>query len=333
MHKFSKFGCVLFLVSWPALAAAAYQYLPAALGQERLWFAVGSGLLLAIGLNGIWSLLTGNVETREDLVGRSQAARPFADGEAVLVSGRVRAPEQLLTAPLSGAPCVAYFYRMYEIQHRPGGEMDTESEVYWGYASRRFEIDTPSGAMAMEVPRLSVLPSTRRSPRRPRAAADADVVARARDYVDTVRAEPRGPLLMVSGEPALRWMADISPDEEGNARRDWKRKEGGERVELNLSDAERGTRYDPADLNLEEVVLPAAVEVSAHGRWSAARNALSPEPGLGRDGPLVAVGRDSLGAAAGVPGSRLALWITTLVILALGVGLIWFAIHVWPTWK
>ena len=63
-------------------------------------------------------LLTGRVETRGEVLQRSESAQPPADGEAVLVTGRVRAAPPLLTAPLSGTPCVAYFYRMYRLGMR-----------------------------------------------------------------------------------------------------------------------------------------------------------------------------------------------------------------------
>lgn len=116
----------------------------------------------------------------------------------------------------------------------------------------------------------------------------------------------------------MQWMSDISPDEDGSARRDWK----------------SGEEIDPATLRLEELVLMTEVEVSVHGRWSARRNAISVGEGAGDVPAKVALGpATALGLAAGVPPSLFASWIGTLITIALGVGLIWFATEMWPQLK
>jgi hypothetical protein len=312
MQKFSKVGCATFLVACPLLIVAVHRYLPQELGEAHIWFSIASGVLLATGLSSLVLLLTGRVETRGDLLQRSESAQPPADGEALLVTGRVRAAPPLLTAPLSGTLCVAYFYRMYRLGMRGperGAQHREELPVYWGYASRPLVVDTRIRAVAVAAPQLSI-------PRTPHSGDEA--VTRAREYVRTVAAEIRNPQRVFAGDPVMQWMADISPDEDGSARRDWK------------SAAEE----DPATLLLEELVLIPEEEVSVHGRWSARRNAISASERAGDSPPMLALGpATALGLSAGVPPSLISSWIGTLITIALGVGLIWFATNVWPQLK
>jgi hypothetical protein len=312
MQKFSKIGCATFLVTCPLLIVAVHRYLPPSLGEAHIWFSVASGVLLASGLSSLVLLLTGNVETRGDLLQRSESAQPPADGETLLVTGRVRAAPPLLTAPLSGTPCVAYFYRMYRLGMRGperGAQHREELPVYWGYASRPLVVDTRIRAVAVAAPQLSV-------PRTPHSGDEA--VTRAREYVRTVAAEVRKPQRLFAGDPVMQWMTDISPDEDGSARRDWK----------------SAAVEDPATLLLEELVLMPDVEVSVHGRWSARRNAMWVGEGAGDVPPTLALGpATAFGIGAGVPPSLFGSWIGTLTTIALGVGLIWFAINVWPQLK
>jgi hypothetical protein len=312
MQKFSKSGCVTFLVACPLLIVAVHRYLPPDLGEAHIWFSVASGVLLATGLSSLWLLLTGSVETRADVLQMSESAQPPADGEAVLVTGRVRAAPPLLTAPLSGTPCVAYFYRMYRLGMKGpdrGSSHTEELPVYWGYASRPLVVDTRIRAVAVAAPQLS-LPRNRH--------AGDEVVTRAREYVRTVAAEVRKPQRLFAGDPVMQWMTDISPDEDGSARLDWKSEE----------------EEDPATLLLEELVLIPEAEVSVHGRWSARRNAMWVGEGAGDVPPTLALGpATAFGVGAGVPPSLLSSWIGTLITIALGVGVIWFAKNVWPQLK
>lgn len=310
MQKFSKSGCAVFLVTCPVLSVAVHRSLPPQTGEAHIWFSVASGVLLATGLGNLWLLLTGKVETRGALMRRAESAELPADGEAVLATGRVRAAPPLLAAPLSGTRCVAYFYRMCRLG-MVGPERDTHQEelpVYWGYASRPLFVDTAFRSIAVAAPHLSV-------PRTPHSGDAA--VTRARDYIRSVEAEVRSPQRVFAGDPVMQWMSDISPDADGSARRDWKSEEA----------------VDPETLLLEELVLMPGAEVSVHGRWSARRKALSAGEGAGDAPPTVALGPAALGLAAGVPPSLLASWIGTLITIALGLGLIWFATNVWPELK
>lgn len=301
MQKFSKSGCVIGLVALPLLIVLVHGYLPRELGEARPWFAGASGLLLAMGVSSLWLLLTGQHETRESAAARAQGG-PLADGDAVLVTGQVKAAPPLLTAPLSGTPCLAYFYRMYRVVVHPDAPNE-ELPVYWGYASRPLTVETPTRSIAVTAPQLAI-PRLRRT-------GDA-TVARAREYLREVAAEVRGPRPFFAGDPVLQWMADIAPEEDGSARRDWK----------------SGDDEDPATLRLEELVLTPKSEVSVHGRWSAARNAIADGGAAGV--PPTLAPADEVGVGAGAPPSLLASWIGTLATIALGVGLIWFATEVWP---
>jgi hypothetical protein len=306
MQKFSKSGCVVGLVAWPLLSVLVYGYLPRELEEARPWFAGVSGLLLAMGVSSLFLLLTGQHVTREDVMASGESGRPPEDGDALLVTGRVRAAPPLLEAPLSGLPCLAYFYRMYRVVHNPDGP-DEELPVYWGYASRPLTVETGSRSLAVAAPQLSI-------PRNRHGGAVA--VARARKYVGAVAAEVRSPRPFFAGDRVLQWMTDIAPDEDGSARRDWK----------------SGEDRDPTTLLLEELVLTPESEVSVTGFWSARHNALAAGEGARAVPPTLGPAGE-LGVGAGVPPSLLASWIGTLSTIALGIGLIWFALNVWPSLK
>ena len=162
----------------------------------------------------------------------------------MLVTGRVHATAPLLKAPLSGTPCLAYFYRMYRSGHNPDGP-DEELPVYWGFASLPFTVETGSRSIAVAAPQLSI-------PRNRHHGKAA--VARAREYLGAVAAEVRSPRPFLAGDRVLQWMTDIAPDEDGSARRDWK----------------SGEDQDPGTLLLEELILTPQSEVSVSGRWSPA---------------------------------------------------------------
>ena len=306
MQKFSKAGCLIFLVGWPLLAIAVHLYLPPAIGEARPWFAGASGLTLALGASSLWLLLTGNVATRAQAMQWAERDGPIADGDAMLVTGRLQAAPPLLAAPISGTPCAAYFYRMYRVVVTPDSP-DEERPVYWGYASLPLTVVTATREIGVVAPRLAL-------PRRPHGGDRA--AARARDHALATNAVVRNPQPFFAGDPVLQWMSNIPADENGSARYDWKSAED----------------VDPAKLELEELTVAPETEVSVHGRWSARRNAIASDSGPGEPPPTLGPPGE-LGLAAGVPPSLLASWMGTLSTLALGLGLIWFAIYVWPTLK
>jgi hypothetical protein len=308
MQKFSKSGSAVFLVAGVVLTVVVHRHLPPGTGEAHTWFSVASGALLASGLSSLWLLLSGRVETRGGLVERSQGVQPIVDGEAVVATGRVRAAPPFLTAPLSGLSCVAYFYRIYYLRKYTKGHNE-EVPVYWGYASKLLVVDTPSRSFTIAAPQLSI----------PRTAHRGDeAVARAREYIRTVAADLRRPRPFFAGDPVMQWMRDITPDEDGSARRDWKSAE----------------QFDPATLQLEELVLTSGTEVSVHGRWSEQRRAIWTDEAASDVPPTLTLGPPTtLGLAARGAPPLAAYWVGTLLSLGLGVGLIWFAAEVWPHLK
>jgi hypothetical protein len=304
MQKGARTSCILLLVGCPAFIFVVHRYLPAELGDARIWFSVTAGTLLATGLSSLGLLLAGRVETSADLIERSQTAA-LVDGEMALVTGRLRASAPLLTAPISGTPCVAYFYRMYKVVRSATTDTSEEIPAYWGYASIPFVVEMSSRSMAVRGAPLFVVPRT--------LLRGDEAVASAREFIRTASATARNPRVVFAGDPVQQWMSGLSSSEDGSARHDWK------------SDQD-----DPSSLNLEESLLLPNGEVSVHGPWSARRNAIATDAGRGE--VRVAPGRPSeLGGL--VPRSGTTYWVSTLVTLALGAAVIWFAVNVWPTLK
>ena len=300
-QKGGKTSCAIFLVTAPLLIYALDRYLATKAVDDRLWYAAASGVLLAIGLSGLWPLVTGVAETRGDLIRRSQSGQPLDDGEWILVNGLLRTTGPLLTGPISGTPCVAFFYRMYRRITQPRSFTE-ELPSYWGYASMPFTVDTPSRSIAVRAaPQLIV-------PRSPHLGDEA--TARAIESIRVTSAEVRNPRPVFAGDPVRQWMIGLSADDEGRVRHDWK----------------SGEENDPSTLLLEESLLLPGQEVSVYGPWSARRNAIGDATG-GRP-VLVTMGPpSSFGLLIGVPSSRKAYWIGALVPLALGAAVIWFALR------
>ena len=107
----------------------------------------------------------------------------------------------------------------------------------------------------------------------------------------------------------MQWMSDISPDEDGSARRDWK------------SAAEE----DPATLLLEELVLIPSGSVRPWPLVGAAQCHLGGRRAGDVPATLALGPATALGLAAGVPPSLCASSIGALIAIAFGVGLVWFA--------
>lgn len=225
----------------------------------------------------------------------------------MIATGPVRNLGEALVAPLSGIPCVSYQYRMYYEALSRGRRGKVWVAVYWGYASRGFAIDSPGSRVSvLAVPILSLPAETRTGP---------ESLERARRLVKTRPMEPVSPLATVGA--VFEMTRDWLTDEDGTAGRDWKR-EGDER--------------DPADLILEETVLPVDAVASVYGTWSAERGAIVAQAGTtGGVGVTVVLGPpEGLPALPGL-GSFASYLTTATLATALGVGIIWFALRVLPT--
>lgn len=92
-----------------------------------------------------------------------------------------------------------------------------------------------------------------------------------------------------------------------------------------------GDDRDPAELIVEETVLPVGAVASAHGTWSAQRGAIvAPGSGVGDAAVKVALGPpEALAADTGLASFGSYLAFATLST-ALGVAIVWFALRVPP---
>jgi len=306
-------GCFPTLALWAALGALHYRLMtPAVEPMPRLGIAAISGMLLALGLLSFWGLLRGHGRgeaSREALLRRARSGQaPSQDGPA-MASGTVRALAAALTAPLSGEACVGYLYRMfYETRDADGRH---EVPVYWGFASRPFALDSSTVRMrVLAVPRL-LLPAERRD--------GPEAVARARRLVAETGFEAARFGGLAPAATALEMAKVMFTDDDGEARCDWKSGEEGR---------------DPQDLILEETVLPVGAVASAFGAWSAGRGALvAQDAAAGVVAVSVVLGPPEglLQQDTGAPASVGSYLVSAIVLTALGIGLVWFAIKILPT--
>jgi hypothetical protein len=300
-------GCLSLLATFAVLAVVNYRLLARLDESVRLGVALVSALLLGLGLHGLFQLATGYGRgdvSLEAMVRRARSGEPPADGQPMIATGTVRALGAPLEAPLSGVPCVFCLYRMYYVT--PGPRSSHEVPVYWGYVARPFAIDS-----AISRFRVLAVPLVERSAEERRGA---DAVERARRLVAATAFEPKAHLLGAIGS-ALSMVHDVFTDDDGEARRDWKA-EGNER--------------DPADLRLEETVLPVGAEASAHGTWSAERGGIVTTGAAGSTVTVVLGPPEKLTGVGSAPHSYASYVVTSLVLTALGAGLLWFGVRILP---
>jgi hypothetical protein len=300
-------GCALSLALFAAIAAGSYRLLtPAVRDPEvRTGFALASALFLSVGLSSFWSLARGHgrgESSRSAVLRRARTSEPPPDGGVVVATGTVRAVGRALTAPLSGVPCVAYTYRMYRVWRSSDGDPN-QVPVYWGYASRPFALDAPTGRYrVMAVPNIVTKPAMQ---------AGVEVLDRARRLVQTTSFENVAGALGAVGT-AIATAREIFSDDDGEARRDWHK---------------AGEDADPSDLILEEALLPVGAEVSVHGTWSGDRGAVvaSGDPSVAF-GVSAALGPpENLGSV--LPHSTAAYVATAAISTALGAAILWFGLE------
>lgn len=316
--KGSRFGvgCFAFLALWALLTAGHYRVMtPAVRVELRPWLALASALFVALGLLSFWYLARGSGQgdaSRAAVLRRAAAGEVPPGGGPVVASGVVRALGAPLVAPLSGALCVGYQYRMYYMARGYGRRRPVEVPVYWGHAARPFAIDSPATRFrVLAVPLLLDAPTPRDG---------AVVVERARQLVAAARFEEveRGALGAVG--TALQLASTLFSDDDGEARRDFQA---------------AGDARDPQTLRLEETLLPVGQVASVAGTWSPERNAIV-AGGEGAVGPGVSVILGPLekladqGGGLPLPTSFASYLITATVLTALGLGLVWFSIAVLP---
>lgn len=300
-------GCLAYFVLFGALAWGIDARLLAGADEDlRPWAGVAAAVFLTLGLGSLWGIVTGYAKWNpkgELLAATATGTLPSEDGQ-VLATGTAKPSGLPLVAPISGRACVAYFYRMY---HVPGGAEDgNEVTEYWGLASTPFVVDSPRGAVRVRaVPRIVDEAA---------ALEGGEAVERARRHVRSARFETAGGAAGILGT-VFTMLDDILTDDDAQYRRDWMR-DGGPR--------------DPADLVLEETVLPAAAEVSVVGPWSARLRAIVPHvEGVALMGASATAGRvGRLLATEGVARpSILSALAFAIVTSAIAGAIIWAAIH------
>jgi hypothetical protein len=302
-------GCVPLFVLAVGLALVVYRILPSAIGPGlRALASVASALFLTLGLSSFWSLTRGfgrGEKSRHALLRRARTGETPEDGEPILASGSVRSLSSPLAAPLSGTECAAYMYRMFYWARDSRGRRQSVP-VYWGFASQPFTIDGGSSRRTVvAMPRISQQAEERRG---------AAAVDRARSIVRSTQFEPVNQL--ATAGTALAAVNEMLTDEDGFTSRHWKRS---------------GDERDPAQLTLEETLLPVGATASVLGTWSATRGAIVADLGSsGSAGVIAMTGppEELLGSSG--PHSFTSYLVTSTVFTLIGLGIVWFAIRVLP---
>lgn len=319
-------GCLFLLALATGLAVFAYGQLEPTFPELRLGVSIVSALFLAGGLSilgGVAVGYRGGESSRRGVLRRARSGTPPKDGKPMLAFGVVRPLGEPLIAPFSGTPCVSYMYRMYHV-HRPvvsfnvatgaGGQRLSRAQIVvhgWGYRSTPFALDGPSGRVQVfGAPRLEIAATS---------PTDDEAMARARRFLQNTQFEPMRGNAVATVSQALSYMAELLTDADGDVRRDFKRE---------------GADVDPADVVLEECVLPVGGEASVHGPWSSSR------------GAIVAPGRmlaeSHLVATLGPPEANLdrlevehsvaSKMVSGLLLTGVGAGAIWFFRNL-PSWQ
>lgn len=308
-------GCLALLLMWAGLSALALRLMtPVTPAAPRPWLALCAGMLLALGLQSFYYLARGfgrGAGSRAEILRRAAAGEAPPDGGFMIATGPVRPLGAPLRAPLSGAECAAYMYRMY-YRGRHAGQKRALAEVpvFWGHAARPFAIDAPGARFRVLAVPLLVSQGRRRE-------GDA-AVARAREWVAATSFEDVAPGLVGTLGTAFQLASTLFNDDDGEDRRDFRR--GGEEAR------------DPAALILEETVLPVGEVASVSGRWSASRGGVvaGGEHAVGETVSAVLGPPERLARAGEVPHSFGSYLASAIVLTALGAGLVWFSIAILP---
>lgn len=303
-------GCVAHLVALGAVFLATREVVaPHVEPQVRPWIAAASAVFLTLGLSSFWSLARGygrGDASRRVLLSRARTGEPPPEDGPVVVTGAARPLGAPLRAPLSGVECVAYQYRMYYRTSDQSERRRRTVPVYWGHACRPFRIDTAGRAIrVMAVPRLADEAARLAAP---------DDVERARQHVGATRFEEVGGDLLGALGTAFERAGEMFADEDGESRRDWRRK---------------GDDRDPSSLLLEETVLAVGATVTAAGRWSTDRQAVVPDSGdVGPGAVTVVTGPPErlARAAHALPSSAWSVAVAATLLTGLGAGLVWLAV-------
>lgn len=301
-------GCLAHLVAFAGIAILVDRgttaFVPSALTP---WFSLVTAAVVTLGLSNLVTLARGYGQgdaSRRMLLQRARDGQPPPQDGPILATGIVRAEGPTLVSPVTGQPCVAYMYRIYDRYLVANAEWETRVH-YWGYAGRPFRLDTSSQALrVLAMPRLVDKPQ--------RFEDVPDVRARTEAYVRETAFERGMPSSDVLG--AVRTLSDeMFTERRLEVRRDWQREDA------------------PADLTglrIEEQVLPVGVTASAWGLWASDRRGIVPGSlTSGTPGVAMVLGPPEalLGRSGGLPSSAVAVGVAAMVLLALGATLVWAA--------
>ncbi len=270
----------------------------------RPWAALVAALLLVLGASNFLHLFSGYGQgdaSRGTLLARASTGETPTEGGPMLVTGTVRADGPVLHAPLSGAACVAYEYRLYRRRWLFQADRYQTTVYWWGGACRPFWIDTDSRAV-----RVNGMPDMVDDPAREK---HDDTIARARQYVEQTTFEDADGLRLAS--VAATMIGDRLTDHSTGMRRDWRRP---------------GRKPDIARLRFEEHTVPVGATVAAAGYWSPEQRALGPEPGGLGSAALTITTRSAkalLRRNTALPSSAVSVAVFGVLLLALGAAVLW----------
>ncbi len=306
-------GCLGMLAVWAGTALALHLWLASRVDDTyRPLFGIASGMFFTLAAFTVWTIvsgISGGDLSRGAILARAKSGRlPTEDGVAVY-EGTTRPERETLQSPISGTPCVAYFYRMYELVYDAGSSR-ARNEVphYWGFGSVPFFVDTPSSAVrVLAMPKLDDEGVHLEGP---------DEVARAQRWITS---NPFENAAGIGGMFATVY--EITSDvltEHGAQRRNFRRTD---------------TTRSAASLRLEESIVPVGTRVTVSGAWSTRHNGIVPGSAIDHDNatgmgvtvttrPLARVG----GTQLGVPTSTTYNIVFAIVTAAIGAGILWAGI-------
>lgn len=318
MTKVGKtvFGCLGMLGVWAAAAIALHVWLGGRVVDDvRPFAAAGAGLFATLSVFSVWTIVSGDTrgdKSRSAILERAESGRlPTQDGIAAY-RGTTRPAGGTLTAPISGTPCVAYFYRMYEEVYDSANKRNSIPH-YWGFGCVPFFIDTRGSAV-----RVLAMPAIEGEET---PYDDAASIARAQRWITS---QPFENAAGIGGLFATVY--EIASDlftEHGEQRRNFRRTD---------------TQRSAASLRLEESVVPVGVTAAVSGAWSMRHNGIVPgsaiedESGTGV-GVRIAIGdlASLTGANSAVPTSAAYNIGFAIVTAAIGAGIVWAAlVHAAP---
>jgi hypothetical protein len=187
---------------------------------------------------------------------RAEQGLPLEDGQKEAVWGPVEPLGELLTAPFSGRPCIAYEYDARnpattgsDGRERPGGSAIS------GFALCPSVIRSSRGDVLLYG--FSILDQFEKT----LYGEDDEAWQRARDYAAGTRFEAMGLAKLGS---MLSQMDEAMADDDGSVRKDWKLKDG----ELSLEGCE-----------LEEKIIAPGELITVVGIWDATRGGIVPKKG------------------------------------------------------